>query len=355
VLLPSDASDPDETGDPAFAALLASPYTWIMPSDRFTIDGFAPSYLRLSADELALRARAALTELEDCRACPRDCGVNRMAGETKTCHTGRHAIVSSAFPHFGEEDCLRGWGGSGTIFFSLCNLRCWFCQNWDISQEHSGREMSASEIADVMLGLQNRGCHNINFVTPEHVAPQVVEAIVEAIPRGLNLPIVYNTSAYDSVRSLRLLDGLVDIYMPDFKFWTSESALRLAAAKDYPDRAREAIAEMHRQVGPLVFDRSGIAKRGVLVRHLVMPGLLDETREIFKWLATQLSPDTFVNIMGQYHPAYLVPDKEKFADVNRLPTRDEMHEAYKAALAAGLHRFDKPEKRVPPIVAAFGR
>jgi len=326
-----------------------------MPSDRFIVDGFEPSYLRLSAAELAQRADAARRELEDCRACPRDCGINRMAGETRTCHTGRHAIVASAFPHFGEEDCLRGWSGSGTIFFSLCNLRCWFCQNWDISQQRTGREMTASEIADLMLGLQERGCHNINFVTPEHVAPQVVEAIVEAIPRGLTLPIVYNTSAYDSVRSLKLLDGIVDIYMPDFKFWTSESALRLAAAKDYPERARESIAEMHRQVGPLMLDRSGIAKRGVLVRHLVMPGLLDESREIFRWMAEELSPDTYVNVMGQYRPEYKVPDKEKFADINRHPTMSEMSAAHELARAAGLHRFDRREPRVPPIVAAFGR
>jgi putative pyruvate formate lyase activating enzyme len=326
-----------------------------MPSDRFIVNGFEPSYLRLSADELAARADAARRELEDCRACPRNCGVDRMAGETKTCHTGRHAIVSSAFPHFGEEDCLRGWNGSGTIFFSWCNLRCVFCQNWDISQQRSGREMTASEIAGLMLALQERGCHNINFVTPEHVAPQVVEAIVEAVPRGLRLPIVYNTSAYDSLRSLSLLDGLVDIYMPDFKFWTEETSLRLAAAKDYPDRARAAIAEMHRQVGPLALDPFGIAKRGVLVRHLVMPGLVEESRAIFRWLATELSPDTFVNIMGQYHPAYRVPDREKLADVNRCPRSSEMSEARQAARDAGLRRFDEHAPRVPPIVAAFGR
>ncbi len=326
-----------------------------MPSyDRFIVDGFEPSYVRLSADEIRARAAAAREELADCRACPRDCGVNRMANETRVCHTGRHAIVSSAFPHFGEEDCLRGWNGSGTIFFSLCNLRCQFCQNWDISQQRSGREMTASEIADMMLGLQERGCHNINFVTPEHVAPQVVEAIEQAIPRGLVLPIVYNTSAYDSLRSLRLLDGLVDIYMPDFKFWTSEASLRLALAKDYPERAREAIAEMHRQVGPLVFDESGLARRGVLVRHLVMPGLIDETREIFRWLAA-LSPDTYVNIMGQYHPDYRVPEKEKLTDINRLPANGEMRDACQAARDAGLWRFDERIARVPPIVAVFGR
>ena len=215
---------------------------------------------------------AALRELADCHACPRNCACNRLKGETRACHTGRFAIVSSAFPHFGEEDCLRGWRGSGTIFFSLCNLRCAFCQNWDISQKLEGKECGPREIAGLMLLLQERGCHNINFVTPEHVAPQVVEAIAEAVPLGLRVPIVYNTSAYDAISSLRLLDGLVDIYMPDFKFWKPETALRLARATDYPERAREAIREMHRQVGPLKLGPDGLARRGVLVRHLVCPG-----------------------------------------------------------------------------------
>src|SRR5215472_8326850 len=242
---------------------------------RFRLDDFQPAYLRLSQEEIAEKVAIALHELEDCRACPRNCGINRLKNETRVCHTGRHPIVSSAFPHFGEEDCLRGWRGSGTIFFGLCNLRCVFCQNWDISQKKSGEECTAREIATLMLELQEQGCHNINLVTPEHVAPQVAEAIADAIPRGLSLPIVYNTSAYDALSSLHLMDGLIDIYMPDFKFWSPETALRLSLAKDYPDRARESIREMHRQVGPLTFGDDGLAKRGVLVRHLVMPGQED--------------------------------------------------------------------------------
>ena len=182
-----------------------------------------------------------------------------MANEMRVCHTGRYARVASVFPHFGEENCLRGVRGSGTIFFSLCNLRCVFCQNWDISQQARGAEYTPEQLADIMLELQGMGCHNINFVTPEHVAPQVIEAIAEAIPRGLHVPIVYNTSAYDALSSLALLDGLIDIYMPDFKFWEKDSARRLAKAKDYPERAREAIAEMHRQVGPLRFGADGLA------------------------------------------------------------------------------------------------
>jgi putative pyruvate formate lyase activating enzyme len=259
--------------------------------------------------------------------------------KTRVCNTGRHAIVSSAFPHRGEEDCLRGWNGSGTIFFSLCNLRCVFCQNWDISQKKSGREMTASQIADVMLALQDRGCHNVNFVTPEHVAPQVAEAIVDAIPRGLSIPIVYNTSSYDSLASLRLMDGLVDVYLPDFKFWKPETAKRLAKAKDYPERAREAIAEMHRQVGPLKLGPDGLARRGVILRHLVMPGQLDESAAIFEWLAREVSKDTYVNVMAQYHPDYEVA--AKYPEIGRPPESREIEAAYEAARRAGLWRFDE--------------
>jgi putative pyruvate formate lyase activating enzyme len=311
-----------------------------------------PSYMALlESGELDRRVEAALEELRDCRACPRDCRINRLKDETKVCHTGRHAIVSSAFPHFGEEDCLRGSRGSGTIFFSLCNLRCVFCQNWEISQRQSGQEMDAEAIANRMMELQARGCHNINFVTPEHVAPQVVEAVAAAAKRGLHLPIVYNTSAYDALSSLRLLDGIVDIYMPDFKFWRPETAKRLAKAKDYPERAREAIAEMHRQVGPLQLDEEGIARRGLLVRHLVMPGQADETEAILRWLATDLSTNTYVNLMGQYRPEYEVGQiakkrgskkvETKYLSINRRPQGDELAAAYAAARGAGLWRFDE--------------
>jgi putative pyruvate formate lyase activating enzyme len=264
------------------------------------------------------------------------------------CHTGRYARVASYGPHHGEEDCLRGRFGSGTIFFSYCNLRCVFCQNWDISQNASGPERTASEIADLMIQLQRAGCHNINFVTPEHVAPQVIEALAEAIPRGLDLPIVYNTSAYDAIRSLELLDGLVDIYMPDFKFWERDTSLRLAKAKDYPERARDAIREMHRQVGPLRFGPDGVARRGVLVRHLVMPGQLDESKEIFRWLAEEVSPDTFVNIMAQYRPEYRVDapgpaagGHPRYPEIDRRPHPDEIRAAYELARDAGLWRFDE--------------
>jgi putative pyruvate formate lyase activating enzyme len=312
---------------------------------RFVIDDFEPAYLALwRAGQLEDRVQAALQELQCCRICPRECDVDRLADEQGLCHTGRHARVASAFPHFGEEDCLRGRRGSGTIFFAFCNLRCVFCQNWDISQAPAGAEMTAEAIADLMLELQGAGCHNINFVTPEHVAPQVVEAIAVAVPRGLRVPIVYNTSAYDSLASLRLMDGLVDIYMPDFKFWRPETARRLARAKDYPETARRAIAEMHRQVGVLRFGPDGLARRGVLLRHLVMPGQLDEAAGIFRWIADELSPDTYVNVMAQYRPEHRVPGSDRYRDIDRRPTSGEITDAYGAAREAGLWRFD--ERRV---------
>jgi len=260
--------------------------------------------------------------------------------------------VASAGPHYGEEACLVGTRGSGTIFFSMCNLRCVFCQNWDISQRQAGQAVSPSDLAELMLQLQYRGCHNVNLVTPEHVVPQVVEALAVAIEAGLSVPVVYNTSAYDAVASLELLDGLVDIYMPDFKFWSHESARRLVKAEDYPQRAREAIAEMHRQVGDLVLSPLGLAARGLLVRHLVMPGMLEESAAIFHWLAEKVSPDTFVNIMAQYHPDHLViasathtsdpqATREALEDIARCPNEAELDAAYEAARRAGLWRFDK--------------
>jgi len=308
--------------------------------DRFIIEDSEPAYLALwRSGELAARVEQALSELERCRVCPRHCDINRLENETAICHTGRRARVASAFAHFGEEACLRGSRGSGTIFFAFCNLRCVFCQNWDISQAPAGRVMSPQAIADLMLRLQNAGCHNINFVTPEHVVPQLVEAIALAVPQGLRLPLVYNTSAYDSIVSLRLLDGLIDIYMPDFKFWEETTSRRLARAADYPDVARAAIAEMHGQVGVLRLDPDGIARSGVLVRHLAMPGQRNETAEILRWLATKISPDTFVNIMGQYRPEHRVSSDDRYRDINRRITTQELDAAYLAARTAGLWRF----------------
>jgi putative pyruvate formate lyase activating enzyme len=301
---------------------------------------FEPAYVALHrSGELQRRATRAVEGLRACVACPRNCRVDRLAGKTAACKSGRYAHVASCFPHFGEEDCLRGWRGSGTIFFNWCNLRCVFCQNYDISQSPGGREAPPELLAAMMRELQRLGCHNINFVTPEHVVPQVLEALVLAVEDGLRLPIVYNTSAYDAMESLRLLDGVVDIYMPDFKLWDSEVSLRYLKAKDYADVARTALREMHRQVGVLRFDEQGLAKRGVLVRHLVMPGMLDQTRAILRFLADELSPDTYVNVMAQYHPAGRVGG-ERYAELNRRITYDEYTAAVKIARDAGL-RLDE--------------
>jgi putative pyruvate formate lyase activating enzyme len=305
---------------------------------------FEPAYLVLHrSGELKERAQKAVAGLAECLVCPRECGVDRLADKTATCKTGRYALVSSHFPHLGEEDPLRGWRGSGTIFFTQCNLRCVFCQNFDISQMSSGVETPPKRIAEMMLELQHMGCHNINFVTPEHVVPQVLEALVVAVEAGLRLPIVYNTSAYDSMDSLRLMDGVVDIYMPDFKIWDNQHTLTYLKAKDYPQAAREAIKEMHRQVGVLKMDEKGIAKRGVLIRHLVMPGDVAGTPEIMGWLAEKCSPDTYVNIMAQYHPAGKV-NRNKYLEINRRVRAEEMEAAYEAATAAGLWRFDERKR-----------
>jgi putative pyruvate formate lyase activating enzyme len=242
---------------------------------------FQPAYLELwRSGELSRRVELGLQKLADCSLCPRNCHVNRLEDKTQTCHTGRHAAVNSYFAHHGEERCLRGTQGSGAIFFSWCNLRCIFCQNHEISCQGEGRTVKPEELSRMMLALQEQGCHNINFVTPEHVVPQILEALPLAVERGLRLPLVYNTSAHDSLDSLALMDGVVDIYMPDFKFWDPANARRYAKAPDYPESARRAIKEMHRQVGPLVTDERGIALRGVLLRHLIMPGGVAGTPEI---------------------------------------------------------------------------
>src|SRR5213593_404160 len=262
-----------------------------------------PAYLTLlDSGELERRAAEAVAALKDCTVCPRDCHVDRLEDKRMFCATGRRARVASHFPHFGEEDCLRGRKGSGTIFFSWCNLRCVFCQNGDISQRPDGDEVDARGLAEMMLELQARGCHNINFVTPEHVVPQVLEGVFEAARRGLRLPLVYNTSSYDSMESLRWLDGVVDIYMPDFKYWDPEKAGRYLKAPDYPAVARRTIAEMHRQTGNLVLDSRGLARRGLLVRHLVMPGAVEDGIRIIDWLAREVSPRAYVNVMDQYFP-----------------------------------------------------
>jgi len=306
-------------------------------------EDFIPAYLK-SYDKGILERKVdkALKILENCEVCPRRCNVNRVKNKLGICRIGRYAKVSSFFPHFGEEDCLRGWNGSGTIFFSFCNLKCVFCQNFEVSWIGEGIEVGPKEIAKMMIILQEKGCHNINLVTPEHVVPQILEAIPFAIEMGLNLPIVYNTSSYDSIESLKLMEGIVDIYMPDFKFFTPKLAKFYLTAEDYPKVAMAAIKEMHSQVGELKFDENGLALRGVLLRHLVMPGFLNETKKIMKWVANEISKDTYVNLMDQYYPAGMVlKQPEKYKKIARRITREEFNKAVEIARRFGLHRFDR--------------
>ena len=307
---------------------------------RPVTEGFTPAYLRLyETGELAERVDRALLALRSCEVCPRNCRVNRLEDRFAVCKTGRYAVVASYFPHFGEEDCLRGWKGSGAIFFSGCNLRCVFCQNFDISWRPQGAPAPPLRLAAMMLELQAQGCHNINFVTPEHVVPQIIEALPLAVEGGLRLPIVYNTSAYDSMDSLELMDGIVDIYMPDFKYWDPEMARMYSKVADYPEVARRTIKEMYRQVGDLVTDENGLAKGGLMVRHLVMPENIAGTREVMRWIARELSPTTYVNVMAQYYPAGKV-SRTEYAEINRRVTACEYEEALDEAWRAGLLRLD---------------
>jgi putative pyruvate formate lyase activating enzyme len=310
---------------------------------------FVPAYVHAFEEGiLQQRAAEAVESLRSCRVCPRDCEIDRFNNKIGVCKSGRLARVASAFPHFGEEDCLRGWNGSGTIFFGWCNLRCVFCQNFETSQFGEGSEVTALELAGIMLDLQDIGCHNINFVTPEHVVPQILEALVMAVERGLRLPLVYNTSAYDSLESIRWMDGLVDIYMPDFKLWDTEHCRKYLVASDYADAARAVIAAMHAQVGDLKVDENGLALRGILVRHLVMPGLIDDTREIMLWIAANLSRDTYVNVMDQYYPAHKAETEPRFVEINRAISPDEFCGALEVARSVGLWRFDTRWRSVIP-------
>ena len=307
-----------------------------------------PPYVELTrTGELALRAAAAIDLLgERCIVCPRLCKVDRRADVKGLCAIGRQAVVASYFPHFGEEDCLRGSRGSGTIFFSGCNLRCVFCQNHDISWEVRGERVTRGRLAEMMLELQASGCHNVNWVTPEHVAPQIIEAVPLAVEAGLRLPIVYKTSAYDSLESLALMEGVVSVYMPDFKLWSREASRRYLKRGDYPDVARHSVKEMHRQVGDLRLDEEGMARRGLLVRHLVMPGQLAETEAILRFIAEELGPGTCLNLMQQYYPSGRVGDDE-YEEINRHVYFEEYESAAQLAESLGL--------RLDPRSRAEGR
>ncbi len=303
---------------------------------------FQPAYLEtFEKGQLKQATKKAYEIMNSCALCPRKCEVDRLSGQTGVCKTGKHAYVSSYNPHFGEEAPLVGTNGSGTIFFTHCNLLCIFCQNYDISHEGHGREVSTDQLAAIMLDLQNSGCHNINFVTPSHVVPQILAAVEEAVARGLRVPLVYNSSGYDNVETLKILDGVFDIYMPDFKFWDSDMAETACNARDYPDVARNALIEMHRQVGDLVTDESGIARRGLLIRHLVLPQGLAGTREVMRFIAKRISPNSYVNIMAQYRPCGRASEVK---ELSVYPSNTDFKEALQAAIDEGITRLDRPRR-----------
>ncbi len=311
--------------------------------DRKSTRGFIPAYLKLPPGELERRAAEALEHLTCCDLCARECRVDRRAGKMGVCRTGMRARVSSYNPHLGEEDPLRGWRGSGTIFFTRCNLRCQYCQNHDISQTDAGREVEPQELAAIMLELQACGCHNINFVSPSHVVAQILAALALAARAGLRLPLVYNTGGYDSMSALKLLDGVIDIYMPDMKYAHTGHARRYSVARDYPPVNRAAVKEMHRQVGDLQIDENGLARRGLLVRHLVLPNDLAGTAEVVRFLVEEISPHTYLNLMDQYRPAYKA---YLFPELNRCPSRREYQAAVEMAQQAGLQRLDARRARL---------
>jgi putative pyruvate formate lyase activating enzyme len=287
-------------------------------------------------ETVAGKARALSDRLRACDICPRLCGVDRWKGERGVCGTGARAVVASYGPHFGEEAPLVGAAGSGTVFFSGCPLRCAFCQNYDISHWAEGEETDADRLAGIFLSIARMGCHNLNLVTPTHVTPQIVEALAQATARGFSLPVVYNCGGYERMETLRELEGIVDIYMPDLKFLDPASASRFCDAPDYPGVAMEAVREMARQVGPLVLDSRGIAVRGLLVRHLVMPGDASTTNEVIDFLATEIGRDTYLNLMDQYRPCGRA---DQFPGISRRISRKEWEDARAHAIGRGLTRL----------------
>jgi len=297
---------------------------------------FIPSYISLfEKGELIQRIKVLMEFLKECRLCPRECRVNRLDGEVGYCGAPLELMVSSAFPHFGEEPPLVGYHGSGTIFLTHCNLMCIFCQNYDISHQGRGDRITTSEMVRAMVKLQEMGCHNINFVTPTHYAPQIVASLPEAIERGLRLPIVYNCSGYDSIEVIKLLEGIVDIYMPDAKYMDEKFSKRFSNAQDYPEVIKKVLKEMHRQVGDLKINSLGIAERGLLIRHLVMPGGVASSEAVLKFIAEEISVHSYVNIMDQYRPEYKASE---YPEINRRIAHKEYLETIQVARRFHLYR-----------------
>lgn len=295
-----------------------------------------PLYLeKLNPNELQQRADTIKKLLEECRLCPNECAVNRAAGETGNCNSTDEIFISSYGPHFGEEPELVGLYGSGTIFFTNCNLACVYCQNYDISQLGVGKKISVEELSDIIISLQRRGCHNINLVTPTHFVPQIVQALIIAIDNGLEIPLVYNCGGYESVETLKLLENIIDIYMPDIKYSDNKVASRLSGIKNYWNVVRAAVREMHRQVGDLHIGKKGIAKRGLLVRHLVLPNDIAGSEKVIDFITEEISKNTYVNIMDQYHPSHKA---DEYVELNRRIRMAEYEKVLEYAKLKGLNR-----------------
>jgi len=297
-----------------------------------------PAYLRLlKREQLSQRSALLRERLASCTICPRHCQVKRLKEELGSCCIGTKARVSSYGPHLGEERPLRGWAGSGTIFFSGCNLHCLYCQNAEISQKPTGRPVGAGELAEIMLEIQGMGCHNINLVSPTHVVPQIVAALEIAARQGLNLPLVYNTGGYDHPETINQLEGIIDIYMPDMKYASAEAGEKYSDAAEYPFYNQRAVLEMHRQVGDLSLSPEGLAERGLLIRHLVLPGEGTGSNQILDFIASEISTDTYLNIMNQYRPAY---QAGQFPELNRRISQQEYQQVVEKARALGFTRLD---------------
>jgi len=297
-----------------------------------------PKYLTLSLDELEKRVDELFERLSSCIICPKNCRVNRLEGKAGICRVKDFPVISSFGPHFGEETVLVGTNGSGTIFFTSCNLSCIYCQNYEISQQRVGDEVSHEELARIMMKLQEMGCHNINLVSPTHQVPMIAKSITIAIRKGLKIPFVYNTNGYDAIETLKLINGFIDIYMPDAKYSNNEIAMKYSNAPNYFEVMKEAIKEMHRQVGILLVNEHGIAERGLLIRHLVLPNNISGAEEIMKFIAEEISKDTFINIMDQYYPCFKA---HAYPEISRGISRREFMDAVSLAHKYGLKRLYK--------------
>ena len=306
-----------------------------------------PNYRRLAPTELEERSDRLWARYADCDLCAYDCGVDRTRGEIGACRVDDTAFVSSYFPHFGEEDCLRGRHGSGTIFLANCNMTCVFCQNFETSHEAQGEEATPEEIAEMALELQSRGCHNVNFVSPTHHAPHLVEAVRIARERGLDLPIVWNCGGYERPEILAELEGIVDIFMPDVKWGDDAAAATYSKAPNYWTNVRDSLREMHRQVGELELDADGLATGGLLVRHLVMPNHVESARRVLTFVAEELSTETYVNVMAQYTPYYEANTEDRYAEIGRGITREEYRAVVDHARDVGLRRVETDEAGLP--------